>query len=303
MALWRWRDAAEDDAVAALLARCADADPAGSRALRDTLTVEDFFSLVTFAQRCVLAALRTRDAGWVSRGWAALAMIDLNRCADRRDVWMAARLVRYATNRLGLDPGPVSRRAFERADPDTAALLAEVVADDEPDLTEDCGMREVRTDTGPILVYDDDETYQPDTDLVEIALRLTALLSEHGYTEAGVTVAAAIGQHWLARTMSGTVPALTGCVAVHADPPDDRSNALLIFVGEAATPDDATLIASAIQATPVANSPVLGRSVGRLCAVMVATGRHSRRSGGAATTESLTPLADRVAVLLRDATG
>jgi hypothetical protein len=305
MSLWRWWDAPEDDVVTAMLARCAKADQAERTALRDTLTVEDFFTLVTYAQRCVLAALRAQDAERVAQGWAALALIDLDRCADPRDVWMAARLVRYATDRIAADPEAATRQALDQAHPDTAELLAEIMADEEPDLTQDCGMREVHTAGGPILVDDDDDPYLPNADLVEIALRLTAVLAEHGYTHAGITVATAIGQHWLADVMTGPVriatSALTGCVSVHADPADDRSNALLVFVGEAATPDDATMIATRMATTKVADSPILGRCSGRLCAVLVTTRRHSQGHGGT-TREILTPLAEHIELLLRAAT-
>lgn len=306
--LWRWRDAPEDQVVTGLLTRCTGAGRDGAQQLRDALSVEDFFTLVTFAQRCVLAALRTEDAERVSLGWAALAMIDLNRCADPRDVWMAARLVRYATDRLGLDPGPAAHLAFELADPDTADLLAEVIADDEADLTQDCGMREVMTATGPILVDDDDETYRPDTDLVDIALRLTVLLAEYDYADARITVATSIAQHWLADAMSSTVHAamdgtagsggLAGCVSVHSSPSDDRSSTLLVFVGEASTPADATLIASAVATISVAHTPIVGRSSGRLCAVLVGT-----RGADGTSRATLTPLADRITLLLRDVTG
>ena len=272
-ALWRWLDAPEDDVIRAFLTRCADADRLERARLRSLLSVEDFFSLVTFAQRSVLAALRTEGADHVRQAWSSLAMIDVHRCADPKDVWMSARLVRYATERLDLDPADATRVAFDMADPETLELLTEVLADDEADLTEDCGLREARSATGPIIVEDDDETYIPDTDLLAIALRVPALLAEHGYPNASVTIAATIGG-WLEHLPPPVVRVATdeinGTVSVHADPAGGRATSLLVFIAELRSADAAELVAAAITRKPDARYPVLGRARGRLCAIVIA---------------------------------
>ena len=273
MALWRWLDAPEDDVIRAFLARCAEADRLERARLRSLLSVEDFFSLVTFAQRSMLAALRTESADRVTEGWSSLAMIDVDRCADPKDVWMAARLVRYATERIGLDPADATRVAFGMADPETLELLTEVLADDEADLTEDCGLREVRSATGPIIVEDDDETYIPDTDLLAIALRVPALLAEQGYPNASVTIAATISgwlEHLPPPVVRAAADEINGTVSVHADPAGSRATSLLVFLAEMTSAAAAELVASAITREPEARYPVLGRARGRLCAIVIA---------------------------------
>lgn len=274
MALWRWLDAPEDETIREFLARSARSDRLERARLRSLLSVEDFFSLVTFAQRSVLAALRTRRSDRVAEGWAALAMIDVDRCADPRDVWMAARLVRYATERLGLDPAAATREAFDLAEPETKELLTEVLADDEADLTEDCGLREAPTPTGPIIIEDDDETYIPDADLLAIALRVPGLLAEQGYPDASITIAATISRTWL----EGLAPAaaravsdeMNGCVHVHGDKEDHRTTSLLVFIAEFTDAAAAEVVASAMTTEPGARPRIVGRTRGRLCAIMIA---------------------------------
>lgn len=273
MALWRWLAAPEDDVIRVFLTRCADADRLERARLRSLLSVEDFFSLVTFAQRSMLDALRTESADRVSQAWSSLAMIDVDRCADPRDVWMAARLVRYATERLGLDPADATRVAFDMADPETLELLTEVLVDDETDLTEDCGLREVQSPTGPIIVGDDDETYIPDTDLLAIGLRVPALLAEHGYPNASVAIAATISawvEHLPPAVIRVATDEINGTVSVHADPAGIRATSLLVFLVEMTSADAAELVATAITREPDARYPVLGRARGRLCAILIA---------------------------------
>ncbi len=71
--LWRWADSPVDDDILAELAHFVEFDEAERNALRDSLTMDDFYALLTFAQRSALAGLRYGDAGRIEAAFIGLA--------------------------------------------------------------------------------------------------------------------------------------------------------------------------------------------------------------------------------------
>jgi hypothetical protein len=264
--LWRWVESPRDAVLAAFVGEYAGvADPAATRA---ALTMDDFHTLMTFARRSALAALRTRDAGTVRAAFGALSAIDLER-VDWRDVVTAAALVSYAARRLELDPETVLAGAEERADPQVAEILGSATQDD-VELV-DWGYREVPSATGPVLCQDDGETVADE--LVAPAFAVAGALAADGrYRVGDITVGAELPTVWLAdgNGVDAAHGRLRGCVSVHADPVDDASaHFLIVFLTAAGTAADAAAIAAAADGVP-GRAALLGVAVGPRCAVVVA---------------------------------
>src|SRR5262245_30640475 len=143
--LWRWVDAPQDAPVWAFV-RAYTSVPDRER-VRESLTIDDFYTLITFARRCVLAALRNEDPGAVESAFDALSAIDLER-VDWQDVVTAAALSSYAARRVGVEPDEILDGAVQRAEHRVGDILARAAMDD-IDLPGEWGYRELRTSGGP----------------------------------------------------------------------------------------------------------------------------------------------------------
>lgn len=281
--LWRWVDAPADAAVTRFVEGYRNLGSGDERTTeRRRLRAADCFTLVVFAGRCALAAIRTRDETFVAAAYDALSAVDPDR-VDRRDVSWAAAVVGYAAQRLGRSSEALAAGPASRAHPDTAALLAECAAQ-QIDLVGDWGLREVDTDDGPVIMDSDDNAYAPDADLCGTAFRLADVFEADHYAVTGVSVACDIPGIWL----DGREPeGVTGVVSVSADlrdaaePPMSR-DILLAFVIETRTPAQAAAIAASARQHGGVAACRLAVTSDRLCALLVARavvlGRTPRES-------------------------
>jgi hypothetical protein len=266
--LWRWVDAPQDAPVWAFV-RAYTEVPDRAR-VRASLTTDDFYTLITFARRCVLAALRNEDPGAVEAAFDALSAIDLDR-VDWRDVAVAASLATYAARRVGIEAEEVLAGAVRRSSPEVGDMLAGAVLSD-IDLSGDWGFREVRTATGPVLLQSGGGLSSDS--LLMLALGVADLVEKDGayeVTDAGV--AEELPAVWLGNAPSAVEARreLRGCVKVHAEPVGVRfRDFLLVFVAEAASESHAEVIAAAARQHGD-GTPQLGVAVGRRCAVVVAS--------------------------------
>lgn len=271
--LWRWVDAPQDAVVADFVAGQAGLDDPARARLRAGLSVEDLHTLVTFARRAALAALRTREESVVRSAFEALAAIELDRVLDWRDVCWAAALASYAAQRLGLGES-AAVAAASRAEPEVGEILLDMISE-EVDLRADWGMREADTAGGVVLFEDGGEDYAPDFDLAAAALDVAAMLEGDRYPHSEVAVAAGSLDAWLDEdNAEAALRSLTGVASVHAQPPpeaDDRvGHFLLVFLAEAASAGDAEAIAAAAGTARDERTARLGVAVDRRCAVLVA---------------------------------
>jgi len=272
--LWRWVEASADAAVSAFVADYLRQDAAGRRTLRAALGPDELETLVTFARRRALAAIRTGDPAEALAAFDAVSAVDLTRI-DWRDVWVAAALTTYAVRWTGREPAEAVRGAAGRADPEVAALLTDVTADP-VDLADECGYRVWETPVGRVLVDDDGEAYAPTADLVGQASQTAALLERDRYRVDRVTVATTLPDRWLhdAARVRPALRRLTGCAQVDAVPAAPAvpggSHFLLVFLAEAADGIDAATIAEAAASNSRRDTAELGVAVGRHCAVIVA---------------------------------
>lgn len=267
--LWRWVDAHQDAAVWTFIR--AYAGSVDRARVRSSLTMEDFYTLITFARRCVLATLRNEDPGAAEAAFDALSAIDVER-VDWRDVVVTASLASYAARRVGLEPDEVLEGAVRRAEPQVAEILERAVTKD-VDLAGDWGYREVRTPAGPVLVESDGELESDD--LLGRALSVAELVEKDGtyeVTDTGVTDE--IPAVWLGdgQGVSEAAVRLRGCVQVHAEPPGVRfRDFLLVYVAETDEERHAEVIASAARHRIGSGTALLGIATGRRCAVVIAS--------------------------------
>jgi hypothetical protein len=274
--LWRWVESPVDRCIETMVANFAGFGEEERNAVRDSLAMDDFYTLLTFVRRCALATLRSGDASKIERAFSAMAMIQLERI-DWRDLLVANRLVRYAGQRLHAPVADLVSRTMQMAEPQTA----EVLLGDRTtriDLARSCGCREVCTSEGVALFDTGYERFSPKADLIGIAFAGAVASEDNGYEIGNVEVASDIPLTWLdgrdGSAIARMVREFSGCVRIHgvprADPaPMSSGQSLLVFLAEAASEKDAREVASAADNSSSSLRTQIGLASGRLCAVII----------------------------------
>jgi hypothetical protein len=274
--LWRWVEQPADATMSEFVSAYAAADGQSQGRTRASLTMRDLYTLLLFARRRGFAAIRTGDPAAAAEAYDALSAIDIER-VDWRDVWSAAMLAGYAASRAG---APVAAdAAVGRADPRVAEILSRAAVA-KVDLSKACGYRVVPASDGLVLFDDGYKRYEPDRDLVPIALGIAAAIEHDGtYRVDGLGICQGIPPFWAAadtdRRVAAAIEQLTGCASVHATPIDGPPTGmydhfLSARLAEAATVEDATTIAQKANRSRRSGTTAMAVTAGRLCAVFVA---------------------------------
>lgn len=274
--LWRWVDSPIDSRIETIVTDFAALGEVERNSVRDSLSMDDFYTLLTFARRRALAVLRGSEATQIEPAFVSIAMIDLDRI-DWRDLLMAGSLVCYAGERIGAPVADLVSRRIQLAEPKTAQALKRQRTT-RIDLAQSCGFREVRTSEGVALFDTQYEHFSPRADLERIAFESALALENSGYEIEDISLASDLPLTWLnARDGSAIAKmarSLSGCVSIHgaarADPaPRSSGQSLLVFLGEAASETDAREIAAAAENTSSSQRAELGLASRQVFAVVI----------------------------------
>lgn len=274
--LWRWMDSPIDRRIESVVTDFAMLGEAERNSVRDSLSMDDFYTLLTFARRRALAVLRDSEATQIEPAFVSMTMIDLERI-DWRDLLMADCLVRYAGERIGAPVTNLVSRTIQLAEPKTAQVLIRQRTT-RIDLAQSCGYREVRTSEGVALFDTGYEHFSPEADLERIAFDSAIALENSGYEIENISLASDLPLTWLdvrdGSAIAKMARSFSGCVSIHgvprADPaPLSPGQMLLVFLGEAASERDAREIAAAAKKASSSQRTELGLASHRLCAVIV----------------------------------
>ncbi|HEY7225720.1 MAG TPA: hypothetical protein VH561_19255 [Micromonosporaceae bacterium] len=277
--LWRWTESTVDDTIAAFVRSFVAATTEQRSTLPACLTMDDLYTILTFAKRRALAAIRSGDGAAVAEAFDAISSIDITR-VDWRDVAMGALLAAGAARYTGSSAPAAAAGALARVGRDLAELITDAVEANELDLAAACGLRVVETPDGRVLFGDEGEPCASEHDLVPIVLALAKDLESEGtYAVHDVGVARSLPAVWLAAPAGSptarALERLTGCAKVNGEPVPGSgfaafSHLLMTWVAEAPTAEDAALIASAAAEVRHEATVVLGEHADRLVAVLVA---------------------------------
>lgn len=282
--MWRWVERPQDSALSAFVRAYCAADRPSWAVTRACLSMDDLYTVLLFAKRRAFAAIRTGESRAVVESFDAVSAIDVER-VDWRDVFVAATLAAYAAWCVGVPAATLAAAAIDRADERVAEILSEVTADDEIDLADSCGYRVVDTADGPALFEDGLESYEPDRDLVPIAVALAAAIEDDGiYRVEALGIGDDVPPIWVTadvdKRVAAAIKSLTGCASIHAGPVagsgrNPRDHFLNVYIAEAATAEDATAVAEGANRGGRPGSVVVGVAADRLCAVFVAACAYS----------------------------
>jgi hypothetical protein len=184
-----------DSELASICARYAASSDVERRALRNAATGDDFYTLLNFAKRAAVFALREHEQTWIQNGLTAVAMIDVSRI-DERDLPLTLSLVHHAAQRLQLPLVPMFDGAAALAEPRTAGILRRFVRQSASykDIEESWGYQEV-PGSGDGFVQRGFDAYDPTLDLFKVALLVREAISQDLY-EGDVTLATELPPIW-----------------------------------------------------------------------------------------------------------
>lgn len=274
--LFRFKESKTDEVLSAFVEEWHALPEREADELRAKLTMEDFYTLLTFARRSALLTLRSRSPHFAIDGLKAIAMIDSDRI-DWRDASWAAALNSFATGAVDKDAMRPLEAIAERADATISDILARFRREPVSSLSE-WGFRVVDADTGPVLVQDDGRPYEPSHDLLALACDVTQVLEGDVWRVRGFTTGSGLPEVWVAEGDAERVAAATrrlrGCVSLNAELETayferPETQHLLGFIAQAASAEDAKAIGQAAGPGTKKWFVALGLSTGDLCGVLV----------------------------------
>jgi hypothetical protein len=274
--LWRWVDSPLDSRMVLAVTDFAGLPEAERDAVRDSLTMDDFYTIFAFARRRALTVLRGSEPIQIEPAFLSLAMVDFER-VDWRDFAMTNSLLCYAGDRVGAPVADFTSRAIKLAEWKTAEVIARQRTT-RIDLAGSCGFREVRTSEGVELFDTGYEHFSPQADLERIGFEIAVALENNGYEIEGISLASDLPLTWLdsgeGSAIARMARSLSGCVAIHgvprADPaPRSSGQSLRVFLAEAATESDARQIAAAAENASSSQKTEIGLASRRVCAAII----------------------------------
>jgi hypothetical protein len=188
-----------DRQLRAICSRAAASSAEERREFRNGATGDDFYTLLTFARRAAVFALRDRDGQWIEEALAAVAMIDSERI-DVRDLPMALSLVHHASERLQLPSLQLFDTAAVLAEPGTGEIIRSFVRRPaaDKDIQSSWGYQEIEGPGGAGFVQSEFEAYEPTQNLLGAALAIREAILRDRY-EGDVMLATELPSVWFAK--------------------------------------------------------------------------------------------------------
>jgi hypothetical protein len=271
-----------DVELRAICQRFASSDPAGRAKLRDSASMDDFYTLLSFSRRAAVFAMRQRNTERVIDGLTALAMIETKRI-DFRDASVALSLLHHSGRAIGSGIDDFIEKAAALAEPEMTELMQRFLrrTEDQRGIRELSGYTAIETKAGPGFVRWNLEPYQPSLPLDQIGLALARLVQRDKYQAATVTLATSLPSFWLSsvddRTLKRALATVRGAVSISASlrPQESRDSEfqhLVIFLAEMESESEADALLDLSRKKQVrANSFVLiGVGQGPLFCLVVA---------------------------------
>jgi hypothetical protein len=187
-----------DDTLRALCASFAEMSATERGAFRGAVSLEEFYTLLTFAQRSSVFALRSASPGLLRDGLTAVAMIEADR-TDFRDILMALALLHHSAARLGMDVRSEFASAAKLAEPATTELIESFASRDpeSQNLRDSWGYVEVGSDAEIGFARWGFADYSPQIDLLALAKRIALAVEQDSYVVDNIELATELPSIWL----------------------------------------------------------------------------------------------------------
>ncbi|MGH7494987.1 MAG: hypothetical protein ACREOO_21655 [bacterium] len=187
-----------DSRLSELCQSYANSDMPARARIRASISMDEFYTLLTFGRRAAVFALRERSVNWIIHGLTAIAMIESERI-DFRDAVLDISLLYHAATKIGENPDKLLQDAATLSEDNVAELLTGFVKRprEEKDLKSSWGYDEVQTKDGAGFIGWAFGEYNPTLDLKSIVLEVAELISSDKYQPEFVEVASELAPVWL----------------------------------------------------------------------------------------------------------
>jgi len=267
-----------DEDLAAYVGRFAAVDRDAREAMRRATSLDQAYTLLAFARRSAVFAMRARESGGVVAGLTACAAIELER-VDQRDVLLALAILFHAALRCGVDGPALLRAVATIGDDGLSKLIDDFLSRPEPDraLRDAWGLVEIEAPGGAGLLQWGFGPWAPTVDLGAAAITVAGVVSADDYQADDPLLASEMPAVWLKdvgdAALGTIIESVAGTATIHgrlrpAADADHASQQLTVFLLEVADDDAHRLAAMARRGSPLA--ALLGVAVGRLFGLVVA---------------------------------
>lgn len=230
-----------DSELSDLCQKFATSDSKTRAAMRNAISMDEFYTLLTFSKRAAVFAIREQSVEWIKNGLTAVAIIEAERI-DYRDTLMSVPLLYHSAKRIGANADQLFREAAELCEPNVKELLIGFInrSDEEKDLRSSWGYDEVETAGGVGFIGWEFEEYNPTHDLKKIVLELGEVIAKDKY-QPSLDVASSLPPVWLQSkenpTLESVLKKVRGGASISGDlrpneHPSHISQALMLFLVE-----------------------------------------------------------------------
>jgi hypothetical protein len=186
-----------DSRLTTLCRRFARSSDRKREAMRTAISMEEFYTLLAFAHRTTVLAIREESTDRVVAGLTAITMIEAER-VDWRDILVALGLLHHAATRVGFDADQLFRKISSLAEPGTAELIHGFSRRPRCDKQlRSWGYEEVETAGGIGLIQGGFGRTKPICDLIAIASEIAELLASDKYQPSFVDFGGMMPRVWL----------------------------------------------------------------------------------------------------------
>ena len=187
-----------DSELSRLCERFAKSNARARAGLRNSVSLDEFYTLLTFSRRSAVFAIRERNVNMVRNGLTAVAMIEAER-TDFRDILSVLALLHHSAKRVGGDADQLFRETAKLSEPQVSTLLTQFIRrpSKDKDIRSAWLVDEVETKDGVGFIGYGMKTYQPTYDLNSIVIDIADLIAKDKYQPDSVEVATELPSVWL----------------------------------------------------------------------------------------------------------
>jgi hypothetical protein len=248
--------------------------------LRSAISLDEFYTLIEFARRSSVFALRDKDSDILNSALISIAMIEAER-TDFRDILATLALIHHSAKRIGLDPSSMFLNFAKIAEPGTSELISGFVGRDSAsqNLRESWGYYEVNTKYGAGFVSWGFEEYNPELDLLSIAMEIASAIEKDSYFVETIELATDLPSVWLEapenKNLQQTLQKIIGGATVTCRLEDDKhpeagNQQFTLFITELDSKESAQTLIEMSKKKKPQNYSMLGFSGGRLFVLLIA---------------------------------
>jgi hypothetical protein len=268
-----------DSELNELCERFANSDAKVRAKIRTSISMDEFYTLLSFSRRAAVFAIRERNLNWVSKGLTAIAMIEA-KLTDFRDIIWAQSLLYHSAKRIGANADQLFRAAAQLSEPQVSKLFTEFIGrtSKDKDLRASWGYDEVETKDGTGFIGWGFADYRPTYDLKRIVIDIGELVAKDKY-QPSLEVASEFPPFWLEskenRSLELALKQVRAGASVHArlrpnEHPTHKSQLLMVFLVEVEDERVAQELLGMSGKKRPTNYSMIGMADGKLFCLLVA---------------------------------